>query len=348
MPLPRPSRLGTCAATVAAVLTLTACSGTAPGSGGDGAGAAPGSGLDVMTSLYPLQYVAERVGGEHVSVSPITPPAGDAHNVELSPREVADLEAADLVVYLSDFQPAVDDAVSVTGAQALDVVAEADLHTSDELTGGDAHDDGEHGGDDAQTGGGGHADGGHADDVGHAGDGHDHGDGALDPHFWLDPARLADVTARVADELASLDPEHAEDFRTAAEGLVADLDAIGADYAAGLATCAAGTAVVTHEAYGYLLAPFGLHQEGLAGIDPESEPSPARLAEIADVVAEHDVSTIFVESALDADVAQTLADDLGITTAVLDPLERQQDEGADYLDVMRANLAALRTALECA
>src|SRR5699024_11698163 len=97
-----------------------------------------------------------------------------------------------------------------------------------------------------------------------------------------------------------------------------------------------------------LTGPRGLQQEGLSGIDPEAEPSPARLAEVAAVVAEHEVSTVFVESLINPAVTEALAQDLGLDTAVLDPLENQQDPTADYLDVMRANLTELQGALGCA
>ena len=87
---------------------------------------------------------------------------------------------------------------------------------------------------------------------------------------------------------------------------------------------------------------------GLSGIDPDTEPSPARLAEIGDVVRAEGVTTIFTESLVNPKVAQTLAADLGVGTAVLDPLEGLADEDKDYQEVMRENLAALTEALRCA
>ncbi|MDD9207126.1 zinc ABC transporter substrate-binding protein, partial [Georgenia sp. 10Sc9-8] len=192
-----------------------------------------------------------------------------------------------------------------------------------------------------------HAEDGHDDaEDGHDDDGHAHDDD-IDPHFWLDPTRLAQVADAVAEQLAEVDSAGAADYAANAERLTEDLAALDAELEAGLASCDSRTIVVSHAAYGYLAEAYDLDQRSISGVDPDTEPSPARLAEIGAVVAEEDVSTIFTESAVGAQVAETLAGDLGVRTAVLDPLEIQADEDADYQQVMRANLEALQEALGC-
>lgn len=320
------------AALAALVLPLAACSdgasGAAPG------GAAADSGTEVLAALYPLQYVAEQVGGEHVSVSSITPAGVDPHDLELSPAAVATLDDA-TVVYLAGFQAALDDALEVTSpAHALDVSQAAGVHTEDdghEETAEATTDDHEEETAEAPT-----------DD--HAGEAHADGD----PHFWLDPTRLADVATAVADELAAADPDNAEDYAANAERLGTELSALDEELSAGLARCETRTIVVAHEAYGYLAEAYDLEQVGISGLDPEAEPSPARLAEIGKVVEEKGVTTIFTEDLVNPAVAESLAADLGVEVAVLDPLESQVDESQEYPDVMRANLEALRSALGCA
>lgn len=306
----------TAAAAVALATTLAACSGT-----GSGSGDAPGSDGEatVLASFYALQYVAERVGGEHVSVESLTPAGAEPHDLELAPADVARLGDAAVVLYLSGFQAAVDDAVAQTSPEH---VVDAGAHA--EPTGSDDHAEEGEGADD------------HAED------------GGADPHFWLDPARLAEVAGDVATELAAADPDHAADYRANAETLVAELDELDQELAAGLAQCEIRTIVVAHEAYGYLADAYDLEQVGLSGIDPDTEPSPARLAEIGDVVRAEGVTTIFTESLVNPKVAQTLAADLGVGTAVLDPLEGLADEDKDYQQVMRENLAVLTEALRCA
>ncbi|MEE6280957.1 metal ABC transporter substrate-binding protein [Georgenia sp. MJ170] len=169
----------------------------------------------------------------------------------------------------------------------------------------------------------------------------------LDPHFWLDPTRLADVGQQVAEALSAADAEHAQTYRQNAATLETELDALDREYADGLAHCAGATLVVSHEAFGYLADRYDLVQVGISGLNPEAEPSPARLREVAEVVAAADVRTLFFEVLTSPKVTQTLADDLGVATAVLDPVEGQTDPDADYVDVMRANLAALGEGLVC-
>lgn len=114
----RPTAL---AVAVATSLALTGCAaGDASGAGGDR--------LHVTASFYPLQWAAERVAGEHAQVLPLTKPGTEPHDLELTPKAVAELAASDVVVYLSGFQPAVDEAVAQEAADTgFDVGPVADL-----------------------------------------------------------------------------------------------------------------------------------------------------------------------------------------------------------------------------
>jgi zinc transport system substrate-binding protein len=170
-----------------------------------------------------------------------------------------------------------------------------------------------------------------------------------DPHVWLDPTRLATITQAVADSLADEAPEHADAFHQRADALVAELTALDEDFRAGLADCQRTTVVTSHDAFGYLAERYGLEMVGIVGLEPDAEPSLARLKEIQRVIDDAGVTTVFYERLVRPDVAQTLAVDLGISTAVLDPVEglTEDTEREDYLSLMRANLAALEEANGC-
>ncbi|EYT55670.1 zinc ABC transporter substrate-binding protein [Kocuria rosea] len=322
-----------------AALALSSC---ASGSGDPSAAGGGSSGtLSVQASFYPLQYVTERVGGDLVQVDSLTPAGAEPHDLELSPAAVDGLRTADAVVYLSGFQPAVDDAVAQAAPEhALDAV-----HAG--VEGEEAHSAEEHGAAEEA-----HSEEAHGDEASaeepHAEDDHGHDHGGEDPHFWLDPDRLAAVATEVAHELAEVDPDNAETYESNAEELATELAALDEEFVAGLATCERDTIVVSHDAYGYLADKYDLEQVAIAGLDPDTEPSPARLAEIGKVVEAEGVTTVFSESLVNPKVAETLAAEHGIETAVLDPVENQSDENADYQQVMRNNLEALRTALDCA
>lgn len=171
----------------------------------------------------------------------------------------------------------------------------------------------------------------------------------LDPHFWQDPIRMAELTRVVGARYARADPDHAGSYRRAAEALVGDLERLDRDYRAALAGCRTDTVVTSHDAFGYLAERYGLTLLPIAGIDPGSEPSPERLAELTDLVQEQDVTTIFTETLVSPAVAETLADEAGVDVATLDPIEGLTDETADedYLSLMRSNLAALAQANGC-
>jgi zinc transport system substrate-binding protein len=315
----------TLAATASVALTGCAAFSDAPARPHDGT-------VDVVAAFYPLQFVAERVGGDLIDISDLTRPGQEPHDLELSPKQTAEVALADLVVYEKGLQASVDAAVKQSSAEQVDAAAVAGLEPMSH--GG--HDDVDHHGTGETP----------QEEAGLSEDAHDHGD--LDPHFWQDPLRLAKVGEAVADRLASLDPEHASTYRSNADALDADLAALDRDYAAGLRTCARHTIVVSHNAFGYL-SRYGLDIEPIAGLSPDAEPTPADLGRLHDLIVSDGITTVFGERLVPAELSTTLAHDLGITTAVLDPLEGLTDEtaGENYLTLMRANLQALKEANGC-
>ena len=282
-------------------------------------------GLQVVAGFYPLEWAAQRVGGDRVDVSSLTPAGAEAHDLELAPQDVAAVADADLLVYLDGFQPALDEAARNEAADtAWDAGRAADLVPTAEE---DAHE-----GETAEE---------HEE---HAGE-----DEARDPHFWLDPVRLASVGDALAERLAEADPDGAAGYEQNAAALRADPEALDAEIRAGLADCAVDTLVTGHEAFGYLADRYGLEVVGISGLSPSQEPDPAQLAEITALVRERGVTTVYTETLVDPAVAETVATEAGVRTAVLDPIEGLTDEsaGSDYLEVMRANLATLQEGQSC-
>ena len=344
-------RILAAACAAATALALSACSSTA--SSGDSS-SKDGS-LTVMASFYPLKYLAEKIGGEHVSVTSLTPDGAEPHDLELSPKMVDSLSSADAVIYLAGFQSAVDEAIEQQAPKTvIDVSSAAELveagtdanHPAEE----EASEETQSGETEAHD----HDHEGHNHDhEGHDHEGHDHADHdhhhdmSADPHFWLDPVRMAKAATLVGDKLAEADSAHADTYKANAKALAEELTTLGDTLVAKTSTCKVKTFVTAHTAFGYLADRTGLTQVGISGLDPESSPSPARLAEIAQIAKEQGVTTIFTEALIDPKVAQTLADDLGITTAVLDPIESQTDASKDYAATMNSNIDALTKALDC-
>lgn len=316
-----------------AAALLLAVGGTTLAACGSASADGDGDALQVVVGAYPLQFVAERVGGDAVDVVNLTPPGAEPHDLELAPRDVGQVVDADLVLLVPGLQPALDDAAAERDpAGVLDVTADVDLLAADDVE----HEE-------------------HADEEGHeegegeeSHEGHDHGD--EDPHFWLDPTRLADAADAVAATLAEQAPDQADGFTERADALRADLEDLDGRYADGLAQCGSRELVTAHTAFAYLADRYDLHQVGVTGISPEQEPSPGQLTSVTEFVRENGVTTIFTETLVSPEVAEVVAAETGATTGVLDPIEGLSDDsaGSDYLEVMDANLESLRTGLDCA
>lgn len=346
-------RILAAACAAATALALSACTSTAT----SGDSSSKDGKLTVMASFYPLQYLAEKIGGEHVSVTSLTPEGAEPHDLELSPKMVDSLSSADAVVYLAGFQSAVDEAIEQQApktvidvspaAELVEAGTDANHPSEEEEEATDEAQSGETEGHDRDHEGHDH-EGHNHDHEGHDHEGHEHHhDMSADPHFWLDPTRMAKAATLVGDKLAEADSAHADVYKANAKALAEELNTLSDTLVTKTSSCKVKTFVTAHTAFGYLADRTGLTQVGISGLDPESSPSPARLAEIAQIAKEQGVTTIFTEALIDPKVAQTLADDLGITTAVLDPIESQTDASKDYAATMNSNIDALTKALDC-
>ncbi|MEV6982987.1 metal ABC transporter substrate-binding protein [Sphaerisporangium sp. NPDC051017] len=306
----RPTRLRRAAAIAGAgaLLATAACSGGVTASAEESGGRPT-----VLAAFYPLEWISTRVGGPDARVTGLTQPGVEPHDLELTPRQIADIENADLVVYIKGVQPAVDEAVQEHAAdKAFDV---ASVITTISATAGQRAEE--------------------------SGERHDY-----DPHVWLDPARLATAVTKLGERLGRADGAHAAAYASRATAAAGDLAALDAEFQRSLAGCRNRTLVTSHTAFGYLADRYKLKQVGISGIDPDAEPSPARLAEVAGTARREGVTTIFTEELVSPKVAEVLAGEVGAKVAVLDPIE-SRPSGGDYLSAARANLSALRTALGC-
>jgi zinc transport system substrate-binding protein len=277
---------------VLAVVLAAGLSACGVGPGGDGR-------PTVVASFYPLQFVTEQIAGGHVRIVDLTAPGVEPHDLELKVRQVAEVDQADLVVYESRLQPAVDDAVAQNAKDhALDVAPVVDLQEGN-------------------------------------------------PHFWLDPLRLAKAADAIEQRLARIDPAHAGDYAANLAALDSVLRGIDQEFSTGLQSCERNVIVTSHDAFGYW-SRYGLHTASIAGLSPDAEPSAAHLEQLRTLIARDHVTTVFSETLASRKMAEVLSHDLGLSSAVLDPIEGvAEGSKADYVSIMRANLAALQQANGC-
>ena len=270
----------------------------------------------MVANFYPVYEAARRVAGDRFAVANLTPAGAEPHDLELSPKQVDEILDARVLLYMGlGFQPAVEQAARDRhDGVTVDILqgVRSDLLT---LQGPEA------------------------------------AAGGLDPHVWLDPVLMIRLIGEVRDALTRAEPSGRRAFAANADAYESQVRALDQRFRTGLQTCDRRVIVTSHAAFGYLAARYGLTQEPIAGVAPEAEPDPRRLAELTGLVQREGVTTIFTEELVSPRVADTLAREAGVRTAVLNPLEgltkAEQAAGDDYVTVMDRNLQILRTALGC-
>lgn len=294
-----------------------------------GAGKSETKPLKVTADFYPVEEAASEIGGDRAEVTDLTPPGGEPHDLELKPAQLAELEQADLVLYLGDgFQPQVEKAVSAlpVDARAVDLLSGVKLRPAQVGIPGVR----------------GEVDGGVGPEA---------LKGNRDPHVWVDPARFIATAERVRDALVAADPAGRSTYEANAERYIATLRRLDGDFRAQLRDCAAPVLVTSHAAFGYLADRYGLAQAAIAGISPEAEPDPKSLAATAAYAKQHGVTTVFFETLVPRKLADTVATTIGARTDTLNPVEgltqEQLDAGESYVSIQRENLAALVKGLRC-
>lgn len=271
----------------------------------------PSGHLRVVASFFPYAEFARAVALDSADVSELVPAGVEPHDFEPTPRDVEKLYQADIVI----INGTGIDAWAEKLVPALEQQGVSVVRMADLVPS-------------------------------LPGEG-----GRIDPHFWLDPVLAQDQVSGIARAFSEKDSLHADEYRIRRERYVDRLKSIDEAYRGGLAQCRLRSIVTSHDAFTYLAKRYTLEVISIAGLSPNAEPSPKRLAEIADIVKEHHIGFIFFETLASPKLAATIAQETGASTLVFNPVEgsptREDGSRASYLDLMTENLHNLRIALEC-
>jgi zinc transport system substrate-binding protein len=297
--------------------------------------------LLVVADTLVMAELVSRVGGDGVKVVTLSKPGIESHDVELSPDQVREVQEAALVVSVSEgFQPALDASLKDrAGAvvRASNEAAAPDIHEGEE-EGAHSEEEETEKSEEGKS------------EEGHTEEGHSD-EGEIDPHVWLDPTVMVSTAQKVNESLSSLRPGAAESFRANTEAYVAELTTLDADITKGLTTCKRRVIVTAHKSFGYFVERYKLTEYAVAGLSPEAEPTAAQLRALTKLVKDEQLTTVFTDELASAKVAEALAREAGVATAVLSPLETisssDLEAGATYLSKMRDNLTTLQQALDC-
>lgn len=279
-----------------------------------------GDRIFVVTTVYPVSDFVKNIGGDLVYVSNAVPAGAEPHDYEPTPREVAQVLEADVFIYVGGGFDAwaedLADEVVAEGGYTLGIEDRVQLAVTEE--------DGE--------------------EEEHAGEG-------VDPHVWLDPVEAQRMVEAIRDALIAVDPSHETQYRTYADIYIERLDELDVAYANSLDDCQLNDIIVSHDAFGYLARRYDFNVHPISGLSPEAEPSARDLVVLADEARELGVTTIFFETLVSPRLSETLAQEIGATTAILNPLEGLSEQelqaGDDYLSVMQKNREALSSAMLC-
>lgn len=300
---------------------------------------APSKGkVRLVATIYPLAEFAREVGGERVSVVQLTPQGREPHHWEPSPVDMLRLYKAQVFFYNgAGMEPWAEKILPALRARGVKVVKATEnldlLSFAEEESLGVTVLPGS----------------GSAGKAGNDANPREQQED-IDPHVWLDPVLAKKVVSHLAKELIAVDPAGSSDYMRNAQTVQKELDRIHREYLAAVPLFGSRDLVVSHAAFGYLARRYDLRQIPVLGLTPEQEPDAATLARVIEYARQRGVKYIFFEATVSPRVAETVAREADARILVLNPIggitEQDMQNGLDYFDLMRQNLANLKKALE--
>ncbi|MUT66725.1 zinc ABC transporter substrate-binding protein [Paenibacillus sp. NEAU-GSW1] len=297
---------------------------------------------NVVTSFYPLYYLASEIGGDYTNVINLIPTGVEPHDWTPKSKDLDIASKAQLFLYNgAGLEGWTEDFLEGLSKDSKLITAEMSKGIT--LIQGNPESEEEH---DAHEG---HEDSEAHDEHNADSDGDEH---ALDvdPHVWVSPKSMLIMAENVKSSLVQVDPSHKDNYENNYEALRDKLEALDAKYTEALSNTARKDIVVSHQAFGYLARDYGLKQTAVMGLSPDAEPRAQDLLRIAKFVKENDIPYIFFEELVSPELANTLASEADVETLVLNPVEgltpEQEKNGDNLITVMEANLQNLLKALQ--
>lgn len=269
--------------------------------------------LSIAASIYPLAFFAEEIGGDKIEVTTITPSGIEPHEYDPTTQDIGTIQQSDILLLNGGVESWGDKIITnLQGTQVTTLVIGDGLLTENWEEDGEIQ---------------------------------------KDPHIWLDPNLAKKEVAKITQAIIAKDADNTPYYQQNAKQLESRLNDLDAKYRNGLANCQKKEIITSHAAFGYLAKAYGLKQVAIAGLSTEVEPSAQQLTEVAKFAQQNGIKYIFFESLVSPKLSETLAQEVGAKTLVLDPIEGiPQDEraqGENYFTVMENNLKNLQIALEC-
>lgn len=296
--------------------------------------------LTVYTTVYPLTYFTERIGGENVQVKSIYPAGSNEHTFDPTQKDMMSLADADLFFYIGlGLEGFVDNAKKTLANEDVTLIATADAVTDEDLAVSEVHED-DHTTEDEKS------EEEHAEnEEGH--DDHDHGE--IDPHLWISPQLSVHLATSIKDSLIKKDPNNEETYTKNYDSLVNDLKQLDTGFKEMAGASSNKTFFVSHAAFGYLAGAYGLEQVAVAGLNSQDEPSQKELTEIVKLAKSMNIEMILFEQNVSSNLTKVIQNEIGAEAltmhnlGVLTPQDIENNE--NYFTLMEKNLDTLSQAL---
>ena len=312
--------------------------------------------VKVVASIKPVHSLVASVMQGVSEPSLLVEGAGSPHTYSLKPSQAKELQAADIVFWMShDLEAFLENSIEsiAKNAKAVSLMDSHGLIKLNFREGGafDAHDHGhddhgddkhdDHGhdehddhGDDK------HDDHGHDKHDDHGDDKHDdHGHDEVDPHVWLDPRNAKSLVHEIEEHLAEIDPSNAAKYEVNAKAVMKKLDALTQEIEADLKPVRGRGYVVFHDAYQYFEKRFGVSAVGSITVSPEVLPGAERVSELRDKVRSLSASCVFSEPQFEPKLVKTITENTDAGTGVLDPLGANIKDGPELYFTLIRNMA---------
>ncbi len=275
--------------------------------------------LKIVATIFPFYDFAKIVGGDKADVSLLLPPGMEVHSFEPKPSDIFTINKSDIFIYTGDFMElwAKDILNGINNKNLLVINASngtklipAVFHDSDEPV------------------------------------------GSMDPHIWLDFDNDKIIINSIADAFAEKDSANRDFYEENATSYKIQLADLDNEYSSVLSTCLSKEIIYGgHYAFGYLAKRYGLKYIAAQGVSPDAEPTVHDLAALVNQTRKDGVKYVFYEELTSPKIAETIANETGAKLLLLNAghnvAKSDLDKRVSFIDIMKENLASIKTGLQC-
>jgi zinc transport system substrate-binding protein len=275
--------------------------------------------LEIVASFYPLYEIAKEIGGNNTLVTTVIPFGVEPHNWEIAPQQIPQISKADMIIFNGiGFDSWLGKEEQFRNLLLVDISKDLQLDNIDAQRLGDLKQE-----------------------------------STYDPHIWLDPILVKNISQTISNAFIKLDPNNAVSYKQNTKKFFHQLDELDSAIKKSLSDCELKDFIAFHQAFQYFANRYGLTQHTIhESISPESEILPQQITKIIKLAKDLNIDTIYSEDLVDPKLSEVLASEIpNGKVLLLSPVEGINREelanNVGYIDKMYMNLENLKQGLKC-